>query len=106
MHRHQGFEHLVQHHAHVAVGQRTVPREQLLHVAAAHQVHGEEVAGATGGLHDVAVPHPQSSLAREPLEGGGVVGASQLGRDPAASWRSQARQTVPMPPAPTWSASR
>ena len=83
VHRHQGLEHLVEHHANVAVGQRTVPGEQLLQVAAAHQVHGEEVAGATRGLHDVAVPHPQPSLPREPLEGGGVVGASQLGRDPA-----------------------
>ena len=43
----------------------------------------EQVAGTTRGLHDVAVPHPQRSLPREPLEGGGVVGASQLGRDPA-----------------------
>ena len=82
VHRHQGLEHLVQHDAHVAVGQRTVPREQLLDVAAAHQVHGEEVVRRrVGRLHDVAVPHPQSPLADEPLEGGGVVGP--VGGEPA-----------------------
>jgi hypothetical protein len=80
----QGLQELVEQHRDVRRGQPAVLGGELLHRAAAHQVHREHhavVLGRPAGRRDdVRVHDPHRLLAHEAQQRGAVVGAEHLGR--------------------------